>query len=99
MGRTEADRQIYERAVVVDAGAKENNKNTPRSEWRSVLKKSLTEPTLLEMSGNPTYQDLASDLCYQRQSSVPAEVIELRKFAGPISHLAFPYPNRRRKAV
>jgi hypothetical protein len=32
---------------------------TPRSERRTVLKKALTGPTLLEMSGNPTYQDLA----------------------------------------
>jgi len=28
-----------------------------------------------------------------------AQVTELRKFAAPISHLAFPCPNRRRKAV
>ena len=40
--------------------SKKTNKTTLRSEWRSVLKKSLTEPTLLEMSGNPTYQDLAA---------------------------------------
>jgi hypothetical protein len=31
-----------------------------RSEGRSVLKKSLTGPTLLEMSGNPTYRDLTA---------------------------------------
>jgi hypothetical protein len=43
----------YQRAVVVDGrGAKETRKTTLRSEWRSALKKSLTEPALLEMSGN-----------------------------------------------
>jgi hypothetical protein len=43
----------YERAVVVDGrGAKETRKTTLRSEWRSALKKSLTEPALLEMSGD-----------------------------------------------
>jgi hypothetical protein len=42
----------YQRAVVVDGrGAKETRKTTLRSEWRSALKKSLTEPALLEMSG------------------------------------------------
>jgi hypothetical protein len=35
---------------------KKTNKTTLRSECRTVLKKSLTEPTLLEMSGNATYQ-------------------------------------------
>jgi hypothetical protein len=48
-------------------GSKKANKATLRSEWRSVLKKSLTEPTLLEMSGNPTYQDLAD----QPRSGLP----------------------------
>jgi hypothetical protein len=44
----------YQRAVVVDArGSKETRKTTLRSEWRSALKKSLTEPALLEMPGNP----------------------------------------------
>ena len=43
----------YQRAVVVDGrGAKETRKTTLRSEWRSALKKSLTEPALLEMFGN-----------------------------------------------
>jgi hypothetical protein len=41
---------------------KRTNKTTHRSEWRSVLKKSLTEPALLEMSGYPTYQELAEQL-------------------------------------
>jgi hypothetical protein len=49
----------YERAVVVDGrGAKETRKTTLRSEWRSALKKSLTEPALLEMSGYATLQKL-----------------------------------------
>ena len=42
----------YERAVVVDAERqRKQNKTTPGSEWRSVLKKSLPESALLEMSG------------------------------------------------
>ena len=42
-------------------GSKKTSKeNTHRSEWRSALKKDLTGPTLLEMSGNPTYQELTS---------------------------------------
>ena len=32
---------------------KKTNKTTPWSEWSGVLKKSLTEPTLLEMSDKP----------------------------------------------
>ena len=48
----------YERAVVVDAGTKENEQDHFRSQWRSVLKKGLTEPTLLEMSGNRVNQEL-----------------------------------------
>jgi len=44
--------------VVVDAESNETNKLTPRSERRSALKKDLTEPTLLEMSGDPTLQKL-----------------------------------------
>src|SRR6266478_370628 len=34
--------------------SKRTNKTTHRSEWRSLLKKNLTGPTLLEMSGNRT---------------------------------------------
>src|SRR5216683_6519707 len=33
--------------------SKRTNKTTHRSEWRSLLKKDLTGPTLLEMSGKP----------------------------------------------
>jgi hypothetical protein len=58
MGRTEADRQITNEPWSSMQALKKTNKTTPRSEWRSVLKKSLTEPTLLEMSGNPTNQEL-----------------------------------------
>ena len=41
-------------------GSKKNEqkKTTHRSEWRSLLKKDLTGPTLLEMSGNATYREL-----------------------------------------
>jgi len=51
MGRTEADRKITNEPWSSMQALKKTNKTTPRSEWRSVLKKSLTEPTLLEMSG------------------------------------------------
>ena len=47
--------------MVVDAeGKKKTNKTTRRSEWRGALKKDLTGPAFLEMSGFPTKQDLAS---------------------------------------
>ena len=39
-------------------GPTKAKQDTLRSERRSVLKKSLTEPTLLEMSDYPTNQDL-----------------------------------------
>jgi len=43
--------------VVIDAGPKNTTKeDTLTSERRSTLKKPLTEPTLLEMSGYPTNQ-------------------------------------------
>ena len=42
--------------------SKRTNQTTHRSEWRSLLKKDLTGPTLLEMSGNPTYRDLNRQL-------------------------------------
>ena len=58
MGRTEVHRKIDERAVVVNAEVNETNKTTPGSERRSLLKNCLTGPTLLEMSGLPTYRDL-----------------------------------------
>jgi len=46
--------------VVIDAGPKnKTNEDTLRSERRSALKKSLTEPTLLEMSGYRTNQKFA----------------------------------------
>jgi hypothetical protein len=52
MGRTEADRKITDEPwSSIERGT---NKTTLRSERRSTLKKRLTEPTLLEMSGNPT---------------------------------------------
>jgi hypothetical protein len=47
----------YRRAVVVDNGPKNTtNKDALRSARRSALKKRLTEPTLLEMSGYATSQ-------------------------------------------
>ena len=45
--------------MVIDAGPKNKaNEDTLRSERRSALIKRLTEPTLLEMSGNATNRDL-----------------------------------------
>jgi hypothetical protein len=72
LGRTEADRKDYERAVVVEAEVKETNKTTLRSErigalkkrkkvtreFKKTRKKDLTGPTLLEMSGKRVCQDL-----------------------------------------
>ena len=50
----------YRRAVVIDAGPKNmTNGDTLPSERRSTLKKRLTEPTLLEMSGYRVNQELA----------------------------------------
>jgi len=48
--------------VVVDAEVNEANQTTLGSARRSAIKNNLTEPTLLEMSGNPTYQALADSL-------------------------------------
>jgi hypothetical protein len=44
--------------VVVDAEVEENNEDTFRSERSSALKKNLTGPTLLEMSGFRANQEL-----------------------------------------
>ena len=44
--------------MVIDAGPKNRaNEDTLRSDRRSALNKRLTEPTLLEMSGNATYKE------------------------------------------
>ena len=48
----------YRRAVVIDTGPKNTtNEDTLRGERRSALIKSLTEPTLLEMSGKVNLQE------------------------------------------
>jgi len=47
----ETGRKITKRAVVVEAEPTKANKTTPGSGRRSLLKKDLTGPTLLEMSG------------------------------------------------
>ena len=53
----------YRRAVVIDTGPQNTtNEDTLRSERRSALKKRLTQPTLLEMSGNATNSLLKKDL-------------------------------------
>jgi hypothetical protein len=48
--------------VVVEAEIKRNTKTTLRSARRAALKKDLTGPTLLEMSGLRVYQDLAPEV-------------------------------------
>src|SRR5258708_27345704 len=61
MGRTEADRKITnEPWSSMRRGQKTTTKTTLRSEGSSVLKKDLTGPTLLEMSGFRVYKDLSS---------------------------------------
>jgi len=45
--------------VVVNAQVNQANQTTLQSARRSVVEKSLTGPTLLEMSDYATYQDLA----------------------------------------
>jgi hypothetical protein len=45
--------------VVDEEGKNRTNKTTLKSEWRSALKKRLTEPALLEMSGKATTQELS----------------------------------------
>src|SRR6266436_6578284 len=59
MGRTEADRQITNEPWSSMQRVKRANKTTHKSEWRVALKKDLTEPTLLEMSGNANLPGLA----------------------------------------
>jgi hypothetical protein len=55
--RTETDRKITGEPWLSTLGQRNMTKeNTLRSGCRSLCKKDLTEPTLLEMSGNPTYQ-------------------------------------------
>ena len=71
----------YKRAVVIDTGPKKYDEKKTlfgvSGEVRS--KNNLTEPALLEMSGNATYQELAfiqapipniSDLPFRRLSGV-----------------------------
>ena len=59
MGRTEADRTITSEPWLSTLGQRNMTKeNTLRSAWRSSFKKDLTEPALLEMSGNATNQEL-----------------------------------------
>jgi hypothetical protein len=56
--------------VVVDAEPKNTMpEDTRRSERRSALINSLTEPALLEMSGYATYRDLAHNSCTEGESS------------------------------
>ena len=64
--------------MVIDAGPKNRaNEDTLRSDRRSALNKRLTEPTLLEMSGNATNQDLAKVLAASSRSE------GIRIFANP----------------
>src|SRR5579863_1510675 len=77
LGRTETDREISKRAVVVEVEEKRTMKTTLRSERKSLLKKYLTGPTLLEMSGNATSM---IGRCQEGKSSPDA----LRRSAGVI---------------
>jgi hypothetical protein len=54
----ETGRSDYKRAVVVDAEPTKATKTTPEVGRRSLLKKDLTGPTLLEMSGKSVNQEL-----------------------------------------
>src|ERR1700746_2582754 len=58
LGRTESDRKITNEPWSSMKRSKRTNKTTHRSEWRSLLKKDLTGPTLLEMYGNRVNRDL-----------------------------------------
>ena len=61
MGRTETDRKITgEPWSSIPRPKSTKKKDTLRSERRSALTKDLTEPTFLEMSGNPTYRELGN---------------------------------------
>jgi hypothetical protein len=53
----------YERAMVVDAKVNEANRSTSRSERRSVLEKSVIEPTLSEISVLSDYQESSPRPC------------------------------------
>jgi hypothetical protein len=60
--------------VVIDTGPKNTtNEDAFQSERRSALKKQLTEPTLLEMSGYPTNQELALVLIFSSADPVDLE--------------------------
>jgi hypothetical protein len=62
----------YKRAVVVDIGPKNTtNEDTHRNERRSTLINSLTEPALLEMSGNATTQELGAYITLTVRSRHP----------------------------
>jgi len=52
LGRTEADRKITSEPWSSSENSNGTDKTTPGSGGSSVLKKDLTGPTLLEMSGN-----------------------------------------------
>jgi hypothetical protein len=80
----------YRRAVVIDAGPKNKaNEDTLRSERRSALKKRLTEPTLLEMSGYATNQELAKP---ESHRTIAKSEIQLRR---AVCWLVFVLPSIR----
>jgi hypothetical protein len=74
LGRTETDREISKRAVVVEVEEKRTTKTTLRSARKSLLKKYLTGPTLLEMSGNA---------CRLRRSTQHLHEVYPREFQSP----------------
>ena len=61
MGRTEADPMITSEPLSSMERLTKTNKTTLQSEWTSALKKDLTGPTLLEISGNATNQGLTTN--------------------------------------
>ncbi len=85
----------YRRAVVIDAGSTNAaNKHTLRSECECVRRNSLTEPTLLERSDNPTNQDLARRSRSRATSrteiihAIPAIGNQFRKYSFGLSFIA-----------
>src|SRR5271156_6471998 len=61
--------------------------DTLRSERRSALRKALTEPTLLEMSGYPTYQELGRNRWVGQRERGPHESFSLVSPYGSLSKL------------
>jgi hypothetical protein len=70
----------YKRAVVIDTGPKETQRMKPlfRVEGEVRSKNDLTEPALLEISGNATYRGFAQPTSLVRGASGPFRKIRSR---------------------